>query len=91
MTILYAGNLISNAFGNLIAAGIVGGMEGKLGIRAWRWLFYIEGAMTIFVALCSIFVLPDFPETERFLTPLEVCNIKNNYLLSLNKHLNSVN
>lgn len=43
MTLLYCGNLISNAFGNLIAAGIVGGMEGKLGHRAWRWLFYIEG------------------------------------------------
>ena len=81
MTILYAGNLISNAFGNLIAAGIVGGMEGKLGIRAWRWLFYIEGAITIFVALCAIIILPDFPETEKFLTPIEVCNTKNNHMI----------
>ncbi|TIB68010.1 hypothetical protein E3Q23_04448, partial [Wallemia mellicola] len=71
MTLLYCGNLISNAFGNLIAAGIVNGMEGKLGHRAWRWLFYIEGALTIFVAVCAVFVLPDFPETERFLSPLE--------------------
>ncbi|TIA71112.1 hypothetical protein E3P92_02793 [Wallemia ichthyophaga] len=65
MTLLYCGNLISNAFGNLIAAGIVNGMEGKLGHRAWR------GALTIFVAVCSVFILPDFPETERFLSPLE--------------------
>lgn len=39
---LYGGLTLSLAFGNLMAAGILGGMEGRLGIRAWRWLFYIE-------------------------------------------------
>ncbi|KAK7054437.1 hypothetical protein VNI00_003635 [Paramarasmius palmivorus] len=43
--ILYAGLLISNAFGALMAAGILSGMEGKRGIRAWRWLFFIESNM----------------------------------------------
>jgi hypothetical protein len=28
-----------------------------------RWLFYIEGSMTVFVAICAIFILPDFPTT----------------------------
>ncbi|KAK0450164.1 MFS general substrate transporter [Armillaria borealis] len=36
--ILFSGLLISNAFGSLMAAGILGGMEGVRGIRAWRWL-----------------------------------------------------
>ena len=37
-----------------------------------RWLFFIEGALTIFVALCALFILPDFPSTPcRWLTPLE--------------------
>lgn len=37
-----------------------------------RWLFYIEGALTIFVAMCAIFILPDFPTTSsRWLSPLE--------------------
>ncbi|KAF9451481.1 MFS general substrate transporter [Macrolepiota fuliginosa MF-IS2] len=39
---LYGGLTISSAFGSLMAAGILSGMEGRLGIRAWRWLFYIE-------------------------------------------------
>lgn len=40
---------------------------------AHRWLFFIEGALTIFVACCAIFVLPDFPSTShRWLSPLEV-------------------
>lgn len=63
--LLSCGSLISNAFGSLIASGILDGMEGRLGHAAWRWLFYIEGALTIFVAFCAIFILPDFPATTR--------------------------
>ncbi|KIP07690.1 hypothetical protein PHLGIDRAFT_70570 [Phlebiopsis gigantea 11061_1 CR5-6] len=63
--ILYCGSIISIAFGSLLASGILDGMQGKLGQAAWRWLFYIEGALTVFVAFCAIFVLPDFPATEK--------------------------
>ena len=35
-------------------------------------LFFIEGALTIFVALIAVFVLPDFPSTShRWLSPIE--------------------
>jgi hypothetical protein len=34
-------------------------------------LFYIEGALTILVAIIAVFILPDFPSTTRWLTPLE--------------------
>ncbi|PFH46169.1 hypothetical protein AMATHDRAFT_77797 [Amanita thiersii Skay4041] len=69
--ILYCGNIISNAFGALIASGILSGMQGKLGHAAWRWLFYVEGALTVFIAMLAIFILPDFPATDRYLTPQE--------------------
>jgi len=46
-------------------------MQGRLGHAAWRWLFYIEGALTIVVAILAIFVLPDFPSTTKWLTPAE--------------------
>ncbi|KAF7313294.1 FCP1-like proteiny domain-containing protein [Mycena chlorophos] len=61
----------SNAFGSLMASGILAGMNGKLGHAAWRWLFYIEGALTIFIAVVAIFVLPDFPTTSKWLSPEE--------------------
>lgn len=35
--LLSCGSLISNAFGSLIASGILDGMEGKLGHSAWRY------------------------------------------------------
>jgi len=70
--LLSCGSLISNAFGALIASGILDGMEGKMGRAAWRWLFFIEGALTIFVAICALFILPDFPSAPcRWLSPLE--------------------
>ncbi|GAA5891734.1 hypothetical protein JCM5296_001847 [Sporobolomyces johnsonii] len=65
ITLLYCGSLISNAFGPLIAYGILETMDGKLGVQAWRWLFYIEGSITMFIALIAIFVLPDFPKNSR--------------------------
>ncbi|WVF67756.1 hypothetical protein IAT40_002516 [Kwoniella sp. CBS 6097] len=64
-TILYCGNLISNAFGSLIAAGVLANMDGKLGHAAWRWLFYIEGALTMFFALVAMVMLPDFPHNSK--------------------------
>lgn len=63
--LLFCGNIISNAFGALIASAILDNMDGVLGRAAWRWLFYIEGSLTILVALCAMFVLPDFPETSK--------------------------
>ncbi|KAF8507454.1 MFS general substrate transporter [Hysterangium stoloniferum] len=69
--ILYCGNITSNAFGGLLAAGILSNMDGKLGQAGWRWLFFIEGSLTVFVAICAIFILPDFPATTKSLSPLE--------------------
>jgi len=36
-----------------------------------RWLFWIEGALTIAIAILMAFILPDFPDNSRFLSPLE--------------------
>lgn len=61
--ILSCGIMISNAFGSLLASAILDNMDGVMGLAAWRWLFYTEGSMTICVAICAIFILPDFPTT----------------------------
>lgn len=38
----------------------------------YRWLFFIEGTITVLVAIAAIFILPDFPETSSWwLTPIE--------------------
>ncbi|EKM59847.1 uncharacterized protein PHACADRAFT_250611 [Phanerochaete carnosa HHB-10118-sp] len=72
--LLFCGNIISNAFGALIASAILDNMQGVLGRAAWRWLFYIEGSLTVIVAVSAMFVLPDFPETSKcgWLTEQEI-------------------
>ncbi|KAM5356738.1 hypothetical protein ACJ41O_003384 [Fusarium nematophilum] len=69
--ILFSATQLGSAFSGLIGAGIKGGLEGSRGLESWRWLFLIEGSITIFVALCSVLVLPDWPSTTRWLTPTE--------------------
>ncbi|EME42552.1 hypothetical protein DOTSEDRAFT_73412 [Dothistroma septosporum NZE10] len=69
MSIFYSGSLISGAFGSLIAAGILSGLKGHLGLAAWQWLYIIEGSITIVIGIVIVFILPDFPDTWKLLTP----------------------
>ncbi|KAG8161297.1 hypothetical protein KVR01_009561 [Diaporthe batatas] len=68
MAIFYSGSLISGAFGNLIAAGILNGLAGARGYSAWQWLYILEGAITIFFGILVCLVLPDFPDTWKKLS-----------------------
>ncbi|KAH6692432.1 pantothenate transporter liz1 [Plectosphaerella plurivora] len=70
--ILFCGNLISNAFSALIAAGVLSNMQGVLGHAAWRWLFWIEGAATMAIAISAAFILPDLPTNSRGFTEEEL-------------------
>lgn len=49
MAIFYSGSLLSGAFGSLIAAGILSGLDHARGMRSWQWLYIIEGSITVFV------------------------------------------
>ncbi|KAL2754127.1 hypothetical protein ACRALDRAFT_1049627 [Sodiomyces alcalophilus JCM 7366] len=61
---------LAGAFGGLLAAAI-GKMEGVRGYRGWRWIFILEGLLTVVVSLFFYFWLPDFPEDVKWLTPEE--------------------
>lgn len=76
--ILFCGNIISNAFSALVGAGVLSNMQGVLGWAAWRWLFWIEGAVTMAVAITAAFVLPDLPHNSRGFTAeeLEVAQLR---------------
>lgn len=65
---LFSGSLISGSIAGLFAAAVME-MDGVAGLRAWRWLFMIEGISTVLVAFACIFILPDMPKTTKWLTP----------------------
>jgi MFS family permease len=70
-SLLYSGSLLSGAFGGFVGAGIESGLKGVHGLDSWRWLFLCESSATILLAICAIFILPDYPHTTRWLTPAE--------------------
>ncbi|KAF2708928.1 MFS general substrate transporter [Pleomassaria siparia CBS 279.74] len=69
--ILFCGNLISNAFSSLVGAAVLSNMDGTLGHRAWRWLYWIEGTATMVIAISAGFILPDLPHNTRGFTEEE--------------------
>jgi len=71
MAIFYTGNMLASAFSGLIAAGVFSGLDGVHGWSGWRWLFLIQGVVTIFCAMVGIFLLPNAPLDTWWLTPEE--------------------
>jgi len=63
---------IAGAFSGLLAYGIAH-MDGVGGLEGWRWIFILEGILTVLVAISAYFLLFDFPETASFLTEEERC------------------
>ena len=46
-------------------------MAGVGGYNGWRWIFIMEGLLTIVVAVIGKFFIVDWPETSNFLTSEE--------------------
>ncbi|KAF8446897.1 putative MFS transporter [Terfezia claveryi] len=61
---------IAGAFGGLLATAI-GKMDGTRGYRGWRWVFILEGILTMVIALTFFTLIADFPEQSAFLTEEE--------------------
>ncbi|KAM5356487.1 hypothetical protein ACJ41O_003133 [Fusarium nematophilum] len=61
---------IAGAFSGLLAFGIAK-MDGVGGLEGWRWIFILEGIVTVLVAFWAFYALYDFPETANFLTEEE--------------------
>ncbi|GAA5903953.1 hypothetical protein JCM8208_001738 [Rhodotorula glutinis] len=66
--VLYTGSLLAGAFSGFLTGGVQSGLDGVRGLESWRWVFLIEGAITVFAAFCSVFLLPDYPATTKSFT-----------------------
>lgn len=71
MALLVSGIVLSNSFAGLISAGILSGMNGVGHLKAWRWLFILEGLATFCIGVIAFFCLPDYPATTSWLSEEE--------------------
>jgi MFS family permease len=70
MSVFYAAASLSGAFSGLLAFAIEK-MKGVAGLDGWKWIFILEGLVPVAVAFTLYFLLPDRPETAKFLTKEE--------------------
>lgn len=62
--------ILASAFGSLLASAIAK-MDGVAGKSSWRWIFILEGCLTVAVGILSYFTVCDFPEQAKWLTEEE--------------------
>ncbi|KAH8726936.1 major facilitator superfamily domain-containing protein [Phaeosphaeriaceae sp. PMI808] len=60
--------IIAGAINGFLSS-LLAKMDGTAGYGAWRWIFIIEGCITILVSIACWPVVPPFPENCAFLSP----------------------
>lgn len=60
-SLFFSSTALAGAFGGLLASAI-GKMDGIRGYRGWRWVFILEGLLTILVGLIFFIGFPGFLE-----------------------------
>lgn len=61
---------MAGAFGGLLATAIAN-MDGVRGLSNWRWIFILEGILTMLIGIMSFFLVTDFPREAKWLSPAE--------------------
>lgn len=66
-----------SSFANILAYGIIQ-IAKHTTYKGWRWIYFIEGAITCLAAIIAWFIIVDFPESSRntFLTTEEKSVVK---------------
>ena len=75
MCYLFISAALSGTVGGLVAAGFLK-MDGVGGIEGWRWIFIIEGAITIVIGLISVFVIADRWQDATYLSDRQMVLMK---------------
>ncbi|KAJ4243856.1 hypothetical protein NW762_014736 [Fusarium torreyae] len=67
LAIFYTASAFSGALSGLLAFGIAR-LDGARGIAGWRWIFLIEGAVTVVAGLAMPLLIIDTPERAKWLS-----------------------
>ncbi|KAG8410954.1 hypothetical protein J3459_016777 [Metarhizium acridum] len=61
--IFTSSGLAGTLIGGFIQSGIYKSLHGRLGLAGWRWLFIVDGLLTVPVAIYGVIFFPDTPKT----------------------------
>ncbi|KAG2006993.1 high-affinity nicotinic acid transporter [Coprinopsis cinerea AmutBmut pab1-1] len=57
---------LGTSFSPLLAYGL-SLLDGKGGLEGWRWIFIVEGILTVVLGVLTFFFIPGFPDENKFL------------------------
>ena len=70
VALFFSAASLAGAFGGILAYGI-GFMKGVGGLNGWRWIFIIEGLLTVVVSFAGYYFICNYPDTAPFLSDNE--------------------
>lgn len=76
IALFFSAAALAGAFGGVLAWGIAH-MKGVGGLAGWRWIFILEGLLTIVVSLVAYGFIVNYPSTAKFLSEDERVFIHN--------------
>ncbi|KAI1801801.1 MFS general substrate transporter [Daldinia bambusicola] len=66
ISLFFSAASLAGAFGGILAYGI-GRMRGIVWENGWRWIFILEGILTVIVAAAAYGFIHNYPDTSKFL------------------------
>ncbi|KAL4249324.1 MFS transporter superfamily protein [Abortiporus biennis] len=63
--IFHTASAIGPMFSGFLQAGAYNGLNGVHGLAGWRWLFIIDGIITLPIAFLGFLIMPDLPTTTK--------------------------
>lgn len=77
ITIFFMTAQFLSSFANILAYGLIQ-IASHPTIDGWKWIYIVEGSITIGIGILARFIIIDFPESKRnrFLTSDEVTVVR---------------
>ncbi|KAL0938394.1 major facilitator superfamily transporter [Colletotrichum truncatum] len=66
--VFFSAAALSGSFGGALAAGLEQ-MNGIGNLAGWSWIFILEGLLTVVFGVASFWMVHDFPDEAKFLSP----------------------
>ena len=78
LSFFFAGVAVAGVIGGLVSGWIMRDMAGVLGLKGWQWMFALEGAPALALAVIAFFYLDDFPRDAKWLVRQEKARLADN-------------
>ncbi|EPT05490.1 hypothetical protein FOMPIDRAFT_1034201 [Fomitopsis schrenkii] len=63
--IFHTASAVGPMVSGFLQAAAYDGLNGKYGLAGWRWLFIIDGIITVPIALLGFLIMPDLPSNTK--------------------------